>query len=136
MVNQQFAFAVHIMTVLAFTRDEIVDSKTLAASVNTNAVVVRRLLLALRRAKLIRTYAGKHGGAKLSKKPGRVTLLDIYAAVEPRSIIPVNERKAFPRCPVSCNMKRIMNRVAETAEMAVRKQLRTITLKQLVSQVR
>ena len=58
MVNQQFTFAVHIMTALACAPG-LMDSQTLAASVNTNPVVVRRLLLALRRAGLIETQAGQ-----------------------------------------------------------------------------
>jgi len=136
MVNQQFTFAVHILTMLAFARDKIVDSQTLAASVNTNPVVVRRLLLALRRARLIETHAGKHGGAKLRKKPGQITLLDVYDAIEPRPVIAVNERKAFKHCAVSCNMKRIMSRVAGSADEAVRKHLAAITLTEVVRQIR
>src|SRR5947207_10175579 len=136
MVNQQFTFAVHIMTALAFARGKVVDSRTLAASVNTNPVVVRRLLLALRRARLIQTHTGRAGGAQLRKKPGQITLLDIYDAIEPRTVIAVSARPELKRCPVSCNLKRIMSGVAQTADKAVRKHLRAISLQQLVSQVR
>ena len=136
MVNQQFTFAVHIMTALAFSPGQVIGSRTLAASVNTNPVVVRRLLLALRRAGLIQTFTGKHGGARLRKRPREISLLDIYDAVEPRPVIQVNERKVFRKCPVSCNMKSVMSRVAEGAEDAVRKHLRGIILAQLVRKVR
>ena len=135
MVNQQFTFAVHIMTALAFSPGEVIGSQTLAASVNTNPVVVRRLLLALRDARLIETFAGKHGGARLRKKPDQISLVEIYDAVEPRPVIPLNERKALKQCHVSCNMKSIMRRVAESTEQAVRKHLRGITLAQLVRKV-
>jgi len=131
-VNQQFTFAVHILTVLAFSPGEVIGSQILAASVNTNPVVVRRLLLALRRARLIETFTGKHGGARLRKKPREISLMDVYDAVEPRPVIPVNERKAFRRCHVSCNMKSIMSRVAGSTEDAVRNHLRSITLGELV----
>jgi Rrf2 family protein len=134
-VNQQFAFAVHIMTALAFSPEEVMDSRTLAASVNTNPVVVRRLLLALRCARLIETFTGKHGGARLRKKPNRISLVDIYDAVNRRPVIPVNERKALKRCHVSCHMKSIMSCVAESTEQAVRKHLRGVTLAQLVRKV-
>jgi Rrf2 family protein len=134
-VNQQFTFAVHIMTALAFSPGEVIGSQTLAASVNTNPVVVRRLLLALRRAGLIETFTGKHGGARLRKKPSEISLVDIYDAVEPRPVIPVNERKALRKCHVSCNMKSIMIGIAEGAEGAVRKHLRGITLAHLVRRV-
>jgi Rrf2 family protein len=134
-VNQQFTFAVHIMTALAFSPGDVIDSQTLAASVNTNPVVVRRLLLALRRARLIETFAGKHGGARLRKKPNRISLVDIYDAVASRPVILINDRKALKRCHVSCNMKGIMTGVAESTEQAVRKHLRGITLEQLVRKV-
>ena len=135
MVNQQFTFAVHIMTALAFSPGQVIGSQTLAASVNTNPVVVRRLLLALRRARLIETFAGKHGGARVRKKPNRISLVDIYDAVESRPVILTNERKALKQCHVSCNMKSIMSGVAESTEQAVRKHLRGITLAQLVRKV-
>ena len=135
MVNQQFTFAVHIMTALACSPGELLDSSTLAASVNTNPVVVRRLLLALRRAGLVETYAGKHGGACLRGKPERISLGDIYGAVEARPVIQINERKASRRCDVSCQMKSIMGSIAESTERAVRKHLCGITLAQLVRKV-
>jgi Rrf2 family protein len=134
-VNQQFTFAVHIMTALAFSPKEVIGSQTLAASVNTNPVVVRRLLLALRRARLIETFTGKHGGARLGKKPNHISLVDIYDAVESRRVIPVNERKALKQCHVSCNMRSIMSSVAESTERVVRQHLRDITLAQLVRRV-
>jgi Rrf2 family protein len=134
-VNQQFTFAVHIMTVLAFSPGEVIGSRKLAASVNTNPVVVRRLLLALGRARLIETFAGKHGGARLRKNPRQISLVDIYDAVEPRPVIPVNERRALKKCHVSCHMKAIMTHVAETTGEAVRKHLRRITLAQMVRKV-
>lgn len=135
MVNQQFTFAVHIMTALGFS-GEVMDSQTLAESVNTNPVVVRRLLLALRRAKLVETYTGKKGGAKLLKKPEQISLLQIYDAVQPRPLIAISERKASRHCRVSCNMKEIMSGVAGGAEQAVRRHLREITLQSLLRKVR
>jgi DNA-binding IscR family transcriptional regulator len=54
----------------------------------------------------------------------------------PRQVILVNERKALKECHVSCNMKSIMSRVAESTEQAVRKHLAAITLAQLVRKVR
>jgi len=124
------------MTALAFSLDEVLGSQTLAASVNTNPVVVRRLLLALRRAGLIETLAGKHGGARLRAKPERIRLVDIYDAVESRPVISVNERKVMKHCQVSCHMKSVMSSVAESTEQAVRKHLRGITLAQLVRKMR
>lgn len=135
MVNQQFTFAVHILTALAFA-DETMDSQELATSVNTNPVVIRRLLLALRRAGLVETYTGKHGGAKLRRQPAEISLLEIYDAVQPRPVIAVNERKVWKQCQVSCTMREIMSDVAAGAEDAVREHLRGINLQKLLRKVR
>ena len=124
------------MTALAFSPGEVIGSQTLAASVNTNPVVVRRLLLTLRRARLIETVTGRHGGARLRRKPDRISLLDIYDAVESRAVIPISERKVLKQCDVSCHMKSIMSDVAEGTEQAVRKYLRGLSLAQLVGKVR
>ena len=135
MVNQQFAFAVHIMTALAFSPGEVISSETLAASVNTNPVVVRRLLLALRRARLIDTFTGKHGGARLRKNARQISLVDIYDAIEPRPVVPINERRVLKKCHVSCHMKSIMTHVAESTEDAIRTHLRRTSLADLVRKV-
>lgn len=112
------------------------DSQELATSVNTNPVVIRRILLGLRRAGLIETYTGKNGGTRLGKKPAEISLLAVYDAVQPRPVIAVSERKAFKRCQVSCNMREIMGGVAAGAEEAVREHLRGITLQKLLRKVR
>ncbi len=123
------------MAVLAFSSDEVIGSRRLAASVNTNPVVVRRLLLSLRAARLVETLAGRHGGARLGKNPSRISLMKIYDAVEPRPVISVNGRKALKRCHGSCNMKHVMSCVADSTERAVRKHLRGITLAQLLRRI-
>ena len=123
------------MTALAFS-GEVMDSRALARSVNTNPVVVRRILLALRAAGLIETAAGKHGGARLRKPPEKISLRDIYDAIESRPVIAVSARKAWRHCPVSCRMKTIMASVAENAEGAMRRHLAAVTVGKLLRQVR
>lgn len=135
MVNQQFAFAVHILAMLAYA-GEVLDSRTIAASVNTNPVVVRRLLVALRKAGLVRTVSGKNGGSTLAKAPKRTSLLEIFDAVRPRPAIVVNDRNVLRKCPVSCCMKGIMVEVSQQAAHAMRQQLRGITLDKVVRKIR
>jgi Rrf2 family protein len=133
-INQKFAFAVHIVAVLAHS-GRLVGSRTIAASINTNPVVVRRLLLALQRAGLIRTAVGKHGGATLRKTPERISLLQIYEAVEPRPVIAVSRRKVLKRCPVSCNMKNIMMQVSDDADRVIRNHLGRVKLAKLLRKI-
>lgn len=135
MVNQQFTFALHILSALAFAGEKM-DSQALAASVNTNPVVVRRLLRALADAGLVTTFAGKNGGAALRRAPDKISLRQIYNAVEVRPVIAVSQRKPDPRCAVSCQMKSITTYVANGAEAALRRHLRQITLSQILRRIR
>ena len=50
--NSQFSMAVHVLAMLAKSGDEKIKSEYVAGSVNTNAVVIRRLLGQLNQAKL------------------------------------------------------------------------------------
>jgi Rrf2 family protein len=134
-VNQQFAFAVHILAMLAYSGDTL-DSRTIAASVNTNPVVVRRLLLALRKAGLVSTATGKHGGAMLAKPARQVSLLDIFEAVHARDFIAPNPRHKLKKCPVSCSMKGILVEVSQGTDRAIRKHLGGVTLDQVVRKIR
>jgi Rrf2 family protein len=134
-VNQRFTFAIHILAMLARS-DRFLGSRAVAESANTNPVVIRRLLLALRRARLIETCSGKHGGAKLAKPPNRISLLDIYNAVEPRPAIAVSSRKIFRKCPVSCSIKAVMSEVSGGADRAMRNHLRSVSLAQVLRKIR
>jgi Rrf2 family protein len=134
-VNQQFAFGLHVLAMLAYSGG-IIDSRTIAASVNTNPVVVRRLLLALRRAGLVETISGKRGGARLAKKPNQISLLDVYDAVNTQTVIAVSQRAVIRKCPVSCGMKHIMMQVSRDADSAMRGHLRGIKMSALLRKIR
>jgi DNA-binding IscR family transcriptional regulator len=74
--------AVHVLAVLAHREGDRVNSASLAGSINTNPVMVRRLLLALQKATLVETCKGAGSGSRLSRSPGRIDLAEVYRAVE------------------------------------------------------
>ena len=78
----RFAMAVHVLAVLAYQEGDRVTSAELAGSVNTNPVIIRRLLLSLKQARLVETCKGAGAGSRLSRSPRRINLAEIYRAVE------------------------------------------------------
>ena len=80
--DTRLAVAAHILALLSFTGKEYKSSDLLARSVNTNAVVVRRLTGQLKKAGLVDVRRGV-GGTTLNRKPEDITLLDVYKAVIP-----------------------------------------------------
>ena len=79
--NSQFSMAVHILTMLAKSQGENVKSECLAGSVNTNAVVIRRILSQLSHADLVVSQTGAFGGTRLAKDPAEIRLAEVYKAV-------------------------------------------------------
>src|SRR5262245_54952676 len=99
-MSSRFTVALHVLTVLAFLDGQWVTSQTIASSVNTNPVVIRRLLADLHKAKLVRSQGGPGGGWRLVHAAGRVTLRDVYRAVEGSTLFPLHGRPPNPSCVV------------------------------------
>ena len=78
--------AVHVLTLMAWADDEPLKSEQVAESVNTNAVVIRRMLCELAESKLVVSQTGSMGGSRLARQPEEITLLEIYQAVESRGV--------------------------------------------------
>ena len=81
-ISSRFTIAIHVLVCIETFKDEYkITSDFLASSVNVNPVVIRRLLQQLKRAGIISVARGS-GGAKIEKPLDKITLLDIYHAVE------------------------------------------------------
>lgn len=99
--SSRFAVAIHVLTLLALNRGEPVTSEYIAASVNTNAVVIRRTLAALRRAKLVDSRGGNGGGWRIAREPKALTLGAIYQAVAADdALFAFHHRPPNADCPV------------------------------------
>ena len=132
----RFAMAVHVLAVLAYKEGDRVTSAFLAGSVNTNPVIVRRLLLALQRAKLVETCKGAGSGSRLSRSPRRIDLAEVYRAVESAEPFASPSRKPNAACPVGKCMRETLDRVFASAESAMERDLEKTTLADVMDTVR
>src|SRR5882724_1417019 len=96
----RFAMAVHVLAVLAYKEGDRVTSALLASSVNTNPVIIRRLLLALQKARLVETRKGAGLGSRLGRSAARINLGEIYRAVEDPECFAMARAKPNRACPV------------------------------------
>jgi Rrf2 family protein len=120
--------AVHVLAVLAYKEGDPVTSAMLAGSVNTNPVIIRRLLLSLQRARLVETRKGAGAGSRLSRSPGRINLAEVYRAVEAVEPFASPSRKANTACPVGHCIRETLDRVFASAENAMERDLEKTTL--------
>ena len=134
-VNTQFSIAVHVLAALAHYQSAF-TSEDLADSVNANPVFVKRVLVKLSKAKLVKSTVGKSGGYDLVKSPQSISLFDIYSAVNPPLAFAVHTYADNPECIVSCNIKGVMGEVLVDTQKAVESDLRRTTLTDVVSKIR
>jgi Rrf2 family protein len=132
MKNEQFSSALYILMVLARDRNKKLSSREMADGLKTNPVVVRRLMAQLADSGLIQSRKGRAGGVWLTKDPDKVTLADIYKAVQVREMITDFARPKTKTCPVSCAMKKIVSQVSQHVERDVFKSLSDFKLSDLL----
>src|ERR1700738_1311916 len=98
--SSRFAVAVHVLTLMAWSDEECLKSDQLAVSVNTNPVVIRRMLCELAEDHLVISQTGSTGGSRLANDPDRISLLDVYRAVETAEVFSLHPKRPDRDCPV------------------------------------
>lgn len=138
--NSRFAVATHLLAGIAFAERRgssggPVSSETLAESVNTSAIVVRRILGSLREAGIVQCHAGRHGGASLARPPEQITLLDVYLAVDDPSVFAFSRNEPNAACPVGCRMNKLLAPVFDGVQKAIEVELGRIRLSDLLEDI-
>jgi Rrf2 family protein len=128
--------AVHVLAVLAYKEGDRLTSSYLAGSVNTNPVIIRRLLSTLQKAKLVDTRKGAGAGSRLERAPARITLAEVYKAVEEDDAFAMPRQKPNEQCPVGQCILNELERVFTSAESAMTQQLGRTTLADIIDSVR
>ena len=128
--------AVHVLAVLAYKEGDPVTSAMLAGSVNTNPVIIRRLLLSSQRARLVETRKGAGTGSRLSRSPGRINLGEVYRAVEEAEPFAKPTRKANAACPVGHCIRETLEKVFVSAESALERDLEKTALAWVINMIK
>lgn len=134
--SSRFAVAVHILTFLAADRKRAHRSEEIAASVGTNPSVVRRILGDLSRAGLTSSQLGKGGGALLARGPKKISLLDIFCAVEEQNLIAMHRTPPSQSCEIGRAIQPVLQSMAATAEHAFFDALEGHSLKDVARSVK
>jgi Rrf2 family protein len=133
--NTRMASAVQILCVMAYLGKRGTNSEVIARSLDTNPVVVRRLLKCMEHAGLVEIRPGKDGGVQLTRDPGQITLDQIYRAVESETGVFALRQGGNPKCPVDSRMKHLLAPIFGATNDAVEKTLSQTTLASLVKEI-
>jgi Rrf2 family protein len=134
--SSRFAVAVHILALMAAAEDEPIKSDQMAGSVNTNPVVIRRIMCSLSRAELVISQTGAAGGSRLARKPGQISLLDVYRAVEEGGVFALHRQSPSRHCFVGGAIESVLKEVLGEVNLAVERTLAKTTIEQVFQSVR
>ena len=132
-ISSRFTIALHIFTcVETFKNDYKITSDFLAGSINTNPVIIRKILTQLKNAGLI-TVARGTGGISPTRPLKEISFYDVYQAIEP-----VENGDLFnfhsspnPQCPVGKNVHALLDDKLKTIQLAMENEMKKYTLDDL-----
>ena len=129
--NGRFTIAIHICIFMQIKgEDTLISSQTLAESVKTNPVVIRRIVSKLRDNEIVGSVAGAKGGFFLKRPAKDITLWDIYQAVRETDLF-YKPKKVNPECVVSSNLGFLVDDVYSEAELAMKTALQPVSVANL-----
>lgn len=135
-ISSRFSVGIHILALIEINKSGISTSEFLAGSVNTNPAVIRKIMGMLKTAGLVNVRPGI-AGAELAKELSDITLFDVYKAVNV-----VQEKELFsvhdnpnPECPVGRNIQNTIEPLFATAQLAMEKVLKSLTLEDVVKDI-
>jgi DNA-binding IscR family transcriptional regulator len=103
-------------------------SEHLAKAMDTNPVVIRRVMAGLRDHGYVQSEKGHGGGWVLSCDLAKVTLRDIYTALGAPSLLAVGNRTESPGCIVEQSVNDALGKSFDAAEALLLERLAEVTL--------
>ncbi|HET9484216.1 MAG TPA: SUF system Fe-S cluster assembly regulator [Xanthomonadales bacterium] len=118
-------YATVVMTALAEADDPVMSAQGVAERARLEPPTVSKVLKLLAQAGLVESFRGVHGGYRLARAAGEITVADIVAAIEgPFGMTECSVHKGQcdyePHCGVRGNWRRI--------SLAIEGALRSVTL--------
>lgn len=133
-VTTRFSDAIHILAYLDIYAGTKLSSENIAVSVMTSPVVVRRIMSALEKNQLIVTTHGAPN-PHLAKAPEKISLLDIYYAIEGDKQLFDVDQNTNPDCIVGGNIQHTLQHYYAEAQNAALGRLARISLADIINDI-
>ena len=126
--DTRLSTAIHTLMVLFGAQGKLTQSDYIASSVNTNPVIIRRLLGMLKEAGIIEVVAGKNGGSRLLKSAGDITVWDVFIAVQNTDLFFKNSNEPNKKCPIGQKINSCLNDFYEEVHETIEGKLKSETI--------
>ena len=137
MFNSRLSIGIHVLALLGLYSDRLLTSEQIAGSVNTNSVVIRRLLASLRKTGYVESKGGASGGWRLIQNPQNITLLDVRTALSPENrIFDLHPAEPSARCLVGRNILGILDEIYDDTLQVLDRQLARTTIASVMATIK
>ena len=129
--NSRLTVGVHALAWMALAQRQgrdVLTSDQVAASVNTNPVIIRRCLGDLRRAGLVRVRHGAGAGWSLARPAGEISLLEVHDAVGQEPPFGLHHAEPNLECPVGRGIRPALSRVYGEIDKTLRRELAAVSV--------
>lgn len=127
-ISDAASLALHTMVLLASQHDRLVSNKEIASVLKVSEAHLSKVLQRLAKIGLVHSIRGPHGGFSLGHPGERITLLQVYEAIE--GPLPVSCNCLFDR-QVCCRNHCILGNLLGNINIQIRDYLHKTTLAQL-----
>ncbi len=128
--DSRLSGVLHVLLHMAET-DRPVTSDAMARAMQTNPVVIRRILSGLREAGFVRSEKGHGGGWTLARDLSTITLRDIYDALGAPDLFAMGNRTEAPGCLVEQAVNAALDDAFREAQALLLQRLGAVTLARL-----
>jgi Rrf2 family protein len=125
--DSRLSGVLHVLLHMA-EHDGPVTSEVLAKAMDTNPVVVRRVMAGLRDQGYVESEKGHGGGWRIACDLSQVTLRDIYVALGQPALIALGNRTEMPGCLVEQAVNAALTDIFRDAEALILARLGEVTL--------
>lgn len=125
--DSRLSGVLHVLLHMA-QKDGPVTSEVLAKAMDTNPVVLRRVMAGLRDRGYVQSEKGHGGGWILACDLAKITLRDVYTALGSPSLLAIGNRTETPRCVVEQAVNAALGKSFDAAEALLLDRLGEVTL--------
>jgi Rrf2 family protein len=103
--------------------------------VNTNPVVIRRILGVLGKAGLVETHPGAGGGSTLARPPEEISLLEVYHLMENGKLFPLHNQPPSDDCLCGRHIQPVLLDVFSRASQAMEEVLAAVKVADIAREI-
>lgn len=129
--NSRSSVALHALAHLV-KRQESITSEDLGKCLNTNPVVIRRVLGELKKNGIVASEKGHGGGWVVTKHPKQISFSDVFNALGEKLVPDAPQADKNEQCLIMKTLTLVMNDFLSDAELLIDKKLQKISLDDIV----